>query len=138
MSKPRFGIIFILVCLATSITFAQSFFSKVASTQSASQPKNPAMSPDAFSSFSQQQQKQTQSNITQQINKSISASPFPAPGSPPVPAPAPVQVQQQQQPTQQQQPADSGGDTEQSSGYQAAPSSTGTNSGSQQGLGIKY
>jgi hypothetical protein len=147
MYKPRLGILFILVCLATSITFAGSYFTNNNSPAPAmpKQPANPAMAPDAFTSLSHQQQQQTQSNMSKQVTTNMAASPYPAPGSPPAPA-------QQQQKQQHQQTDNSGNDNSgattqdpsqspQPYSGTAAPSSTGNRSNggsSQQGLGIKY
>ena len=148
MYRPRIGILFILVCMATSITFAGSYFTNNNSPAPAlpKQPPNPAMAPGDFSNLSQQQQQQTQSNMSQQVTKNMAASPYPVPGAPPAPA------QQQQQPQQQQQTDNSGNDNSGASTQDpsqspqpysgtAAPSSTGNRSNggsSQQGLGIKY
>lgn len=77
MSKSRIGVIFVLVFLATSITFAQSFFSTTTPAQSNSNPLAPpkALSPDDFKSVVKQQNQQTQAQITQQMNQSFSAQP---------------------------------------------------------------
>jgi hypothetical protein len=97
MSKSRVGIIFMLVCLATSITFAQSFFS---STPSAS-PASPAssapqpLSAEDFKNLTQQQNQITQSQLNQQVNKALAQQPFSSSVNPlnpanPVVPPAPT------------------------------------------------
>ena len=162
-NKPRFGIIFILVCMATSITFAQTYFSKVTQNSNPpplATPRSPAMSADEFKSVSQQQGQQTQQALTSQVNKAVSSAPFPMPQ---MNGAAPQQQTQQQQQIAQPQTTttttqtttqtnsdnsgqtDSGNDQQQQTqqpytGYQAAPSSSGSGSSSSkpQGLGIKY
>jgi hypothetical protein len=82
MSKSRLSAIFILVFLATSITFAQSFFSSApaagagASTNSLTPPK--ALSPQDFQSLVKQQNQQS-------VNQSMGSQP--AFNAPPTPKP---------------------------------------------------
>jgi hypothetical protein len=97
-SKSRVGIIFALVCLATSITFAQSFFSSAPPAAANSGTSLPApMTPDEFKSLVQQQTQQSQSAISQQASKAITAAPFPAKNAPPVAPAEPAAPGQPQQ-----------------------------------------
>jgi hypothetical protein len=80
MSKSRIGVIFILVLLATSLTFAQSFFSQPSSPASNSGTPNPMMtpkplSPDDFKNLVKQQNQQTQAQMSQQLNQKFSSQP---------------------------------------------------------------
>jgi hypothetical protein len=87
MSKSRLSAIFILVFLATSITFAQSFFSSTpaaGSTATAPAAAKP-LSPEDFQSLVKQQSQQTQTQMNKQATQSLSAQP---PFQPPSTKPA--------------------------------------------------
>jgi hypothetical protein len=162
MSKSKVGIMFVLVLLATSITFAQSFFSTkpAATTNSAPGATTPQpLSADDFRNLSSQQNQKTQAQINQQVNKSMAAQPFPMPAAPAGAAPKPQTPSAPVVPaapdntatdanTNANQPAAAPGNPDGSqaaptdqpyTGYQSAPPANSKSGGStQQGLGIKY
>jgi hypothetical protein len=167
MYKSKLGIMAALVCLATSITFAQSFFSSAPATKNTSVATAPpqAVSPEDFKNLVKQQSQQTQTQLNQQVAKTLSKDPFvpsPLPKAPvsqplntttsgtpvappiPMPTPLPEAAVDQPQPDNSDESPVTSGESQSYTGFQAPPtkqnnsSSGNSNSQDSTNLGIKY
>lgn len=158
MSKPRTGIVFILILLATSLTFAQSFFAQpntTSSNQNTATTTPKPLSPEDFNKLVKQQTQQTQAQINQQVTQKIPSKPtYPAPSATQPPAAtmpstpsAPEQptdttttANTQPQPDANPAPETGSTTTQEYTGFSTEKpnSNSGTSTKKPSGLGIQY
>ena len=87
MSKSGFSVIIVLVCVAASLTFAQSLLSPFTANQpkTGANTNTPVLSPDDFKSHVKDLNKQTQADLAQQLSQTLAKQPAKALPPPPTP-----------------------------------------------------